>query len=755
MRKNLAYQLALFCVGGVIILTAASCSDSDDDNSGALTRTYYYSTVLPNADDEQYLVLDSLQADVSTIANTPQWLTVSQSGQEDGHPVLSLKTSPTANDAVSNAKVLLTLADGNQVELNVALSYLYQGGSNSNDDFSTNWEAMDKVTIYTNHNFETVYTPWNKTYVSTTIPLDISRDVCKKDGWEMVFNTLGDPNIMDANYFGLYNRYLGILRIFYYITDATGNGSELSFATTMGSANKTKTKTPYFNALTYGIPMNLTSQVQLSTNVTGSNKSFFTYATPYSISGIGGNTLTRGWGAFDLNMSAYTGNASVLQDANESLSIECSTINNAQISLSGSLSANVVGEYTQASTVATSSADGIGSTLASMGSFLGDVRNSALAGIEKALTGSYTNTAFYYAGMICNGASMVADYIMADRKIGEDEIDSIPGKINLNLTGKIDLSGYSKARVQNNVPSLSVMNSVMKVSGSHIGEGVWSLQESPVVYVVDDHYMGSFKSVNLILGEQGEYKTVSSLDQEMRLVTFYDPSSIKLNINTNVFPDISDVNIYTFVAVYPDEDAGHTQGYRSMMKLANAPTINLVDPAKFKQGSIYRSGNASNRMKYHYAELADFITEELEETASNCSIVKQSGSNYRYYGHLLSGSSKGDKKVIVDPQVLFPTSADNRTIYNGQVPDFVVCVYLTFKSNGRQFTFSHRFLPEYKLISGNDLKTKKAALESYSAKCKNKESVGTLNNNAGVGFTNINGHHDLARTLKILKTITE
>ena len=102
---------------------------------------------MPNADDEQYLVLDSLQADVSTIANTPQWLTVSQSGQEDGHPVLSLKTSPTANDAVSNAKVLLTLADGNQVELNVALSYLYQGGSNSNDDFSTNWEAMDKVTI--------------------------------------------------------------------------------------------------------------------------------------------------------------------------------------------------------------------------------------------------------------------------------------------------------------------------------------------------------------------------------------------------------------------------------------------------------------------------------------------------------------------------------------------------------------------------------------------------------------------------------
>lgn len=738
--------------GGVLV-TITSCSDSDLGNNTALARTYYYSTVLPNADDEQYIVLDSLQADVSEIANTPQWLTVSQSGNEDGHPILCLKTSPTASNAESNAKVLLTIADGNRVELDVRLSYLYQGGSNTNDDFATNWENLDKVTIYTNHQYESVYTPWNKTYTSSTIPLDISRDVRKKDGWEMVFSTLGDPNIMDANYFGLYNKYLGIFRIFYYITDATGNGSELSFATTMGSATKPKTKTPFFNSLAYGIPMNKASEVQLSTNVTGSNKSFFTYSTPYTVSGVGGNTLTRGWGAFDLNMSAYTGDASLLQGSNESLTIECSTINNTNISLSGSLSANIAGEYTQPYAVSSSSGNGLSSTLASMGTFLGDVRNSALAGIEKALTGSNVNTAFYYAGMLCNGASMVVDYIMSDKEITEDEIDSIPGKIDLNLTGKIDLSGYSRSRVQNNVPSLTVMNSVMKESGSHIGEGVWGLQESPVVYIVDDHFMGSRGSVNLILGEQGEYKSASSLDQELRMVTFLDPSSIKLNINTNVFPDISDVNVYTFVAVYPDENAGHTQGYRSMMRMSNTPVVNLVDPANFKKGTVFRSKNANNRMKYHKVMPTDFVMEEMEETTSNCSIVKQQASNYRYYGRLLRGSSSADKKVMIDPQVFFPTSEDCKTIYNGQVPDFVVCVYVTFKSNGHYYSFSNRYLPEYKLISGNELKTKKEALEKYSKKCKKKELVGTLCNNAGVGITNINGHRDLAKTIKILNTI--
>lgn len=733
----------------------ASCSDSNTEGISNSPRTYYYRLVIPNADDVQTMVIDSISSDIASVSNTPSWLSIAQNGSQDGHPVVELTTKMNANDAVNDAKVLIAFEDGNSVELTVRQSYLYQSGANTNDDFATDWENLDKVTIYTNHQYESVYTPWNKTYTSSTIPLDISRDVRKKDGWEMVFSTLGDPNIMDANYFGLYNKYLGIFRIFYYITDATGNGSELSFATTMGSATKPKTKTPFFNSLAYGIPMNKASEVQLSTNITGSNKSFFTYSTPYTISGVGGNTLTRGWGAFDLNMSAYTGDASLLQGSNESLTIECSTINNTNISLSGSLSANIAGEFTQPYAVSSSSGNGLSSTLASMGTFLGDVRNSALAGIENALTGSYTNTAFYYAGMLCNGASVVSDFILSNLEIDEEEIDSIPGKIDLNLTGKIDLSGYARSRVQNNVPSLTVMNSVMKESGSHIGEGVWSLQESPVVYIVDDHFMGTPKRVNYMMNEDGGYTTLIGTDNQLRFITFLDPSSIKLNINTNVFPDISDVNIFTFVAVYPDENVGHSQGYRDMMKLDATPTVNLTEPSKFSAGKMFRSSDKDNKMAYHQAEPSKFISKTIEESASKCSIVKQQGSNYRYYGRVLTGSSPSDKKVIINPQVFFPMSEDGSSITNGEVPDFVVCVYVTFKSNGNNYAFFQRYLPEYKLISGDNLKAKKTELENYSQKSEATEAVGTLNNNAAVKVYNYNGHNDLAKTLCILNTILE
>lgn len=39
------------------------------------------------------------------------------------------------------------------------------------------------------------------------------------DDWEMVFNLTGIKEKPGEHYFGLYNRYTGILRVFYYLTE--------------------------------------------------------------------------------------------------------------------------------------------------------------------------------------------------------------------------------------------------------------------------------------------------------------------------------------------------------------------------------------------------------------------------------------------------------------------------------------------------------------------------------------------------------
>ena len=74
-------------------------------------------------------------------------------------------------------------------------------------------------------------------------------------------------------------------------------------------------------------------------------------------------------------------------------------------------------------------------------------------------------------------------------------------------------------------------------NGGHIGQGVWSLAEDPVIYVVKDHYIGSDKRLNLVVGDNGEYKTGSGVCKGLRIITFLDPESIKLNINPDVLVD--------------------------------------------------------------------------------------------------------------------------------------------------------------------------------------------------------------------------
>ena len=741
----------------------SSCSDSNTEGISNTPRTYYYRMVIPNADDVQTMVIDSISSDIAEVSNTPSWLSVAQNGSQDGHPVLEITTKTNANDAVNDAKVLIAFKDGNSVELSVRQSYLYRGGNNAADDFLTNWESMEKVCIGINKlsgsTYDTIWanTPWNREFISTSIPMDVARNVKKSDGWEMVFSTLGETSLNDANYFALYNKYLGLLRIFYYITDATGSGSEVSFAVTMGSPSKTTTKQPFYNMLGYSIPTSH-DQVITHSSISGSNSStFFTYAAPYTISGIGGSTLTKGWGAIDIDMSAYPKDKDLFLNSGEAISIECSTISDAKISLGGTLTSDIKGSYSSAISNQASSSSGLSSTLSSLGGLLGDVRNSALAAIEQHLTESKTNTLFYYAGVVCNAASFVYDTVVEELNEGmslsEEAIDTMPGKIQLTMAGNIDLNGYIRSRVQNNVSPLSVTTNVLKANGSHIGQGVWSLAEDPVIYVVKDHYIGSNDRLTFVVGDNGEYKTGSDVCKGLRIITFLDPQSIKLNINPDVFPDVSDVNVTTFAGVYPEAEPGHTNAYRKLMSLGDAPVVSIVDHEKMKSGDLYRNTTNDDFCHYHKVPMNEAINTPIDEKAEYCGIVKQKDNLIKYYGRELRDANNNGQAFMIDPQVFFPFDSEKQRIYDSQMPDFVVCVYVTFKSGGRHYAFSKRFLPVYKAISGDEVKQKSEEIKAYSNKCKEGKAINKLNTHPSVNVYHPQGDERVQKTITIFDKI--
>ncbi|WON95238.1 MULTISPECIES: hypothetical protein [unclassified Sphingobacterium] len=63
--------------------------------------------------------------------------------------------------------------------------------------------------------------PWSGG-ASRAFPTDYLSDYKPEDGWVMYFNTINESKEVDAPYFVLYNRYRGIMRIYYYFMPKSG-----------------------------------------------------------------------------------------------------------------------------------------------------------------------------------------------------------------------------------------------------------------------------------------------------------------------------------------------------------------------------------------------------------------------------------------------------------------------------------------------------------------------------------------------------
>ena len=609
-----------------------------------------------------------------------------------------------------------------------------------NDSFPTNWENMESVAIFTDHQHQGVYLPWAGRCV-TSLPSSIRNDMKKENGWEMAFSLLDDENASDCNYFGLYNRYLGILRIFHYVSNSSTGGSKYSFEVNLGEPS-VKNKLPFYHSLAYGIPASHKDSLSTTLNLLGDGANTFkSYFSPYT--SMSSTALSLGWTAFDIDMSAYSPEANWLS-SEDAMSIFCKSQNVQSVTLAGTLEANLTGKYS--STEQSASSSGVSGLLKSAGSLIGDVQNSALTSIESFVTGSFINTYFRYAGTVCNVAAYAWDYMTGS---GTTNLtDSMPGKIEMSMTGDINLDGYISNLTSNSVPPLTMKAKCFE-QNSNVGKGVWSLAQDPVVYLVDDRILGDSRRFYMTVDGNGTYGNSSVANSHLRMATFFDPTSVKVNINPEVFPDASDVKVSCDYGVYCDEANGHTSQYVQMLKLSR-PTLQIVKDGE--QTKVYASTAASNKTKYVYLPHTDLISDEAEETEENCSLVQQNGADYYYYGRKMTNEGKS---FILSPQVYLPytVGTDCTKIYDGQMPDFVTVVTVVFKSQGRTFMFSQRFLPKVVKINAADLNAKYSELAAYADKCKNGLPCGTVEQRSSVPVTHYDGNGGIYKTLKMLKAI--
>lgn len=117
-------QLFLLFSALCITLALSNCSDDDAASTPpAETRTYYYMYNVANGEDELSVVLDSLNSPIANIANPAAWLSVEQTGTQDGHPVIRIKAQESQPNVQKEAQLILMAEDGNMVELTVCQGF--------------------------------------------------------------------------------------------------------------------------------------------------------------------------------------------------------------------------------------------------------------------------------------------------------------------------------------------------------------------------------------------------------------------------------------------------------------------------------------------------------------------------------------------------------------------------------------------------------------------------------------------------------
>ena len=597
-------------------------------------------------------------------------------------------------------------------------------GQASQPNFLTDWETMEFLCINDNGKLDTkIDAPWNKDASSTLMPDTVRLDVKKEDGWDVAFNLMNKEGRPDMNYFGLYNKYSGVLRFFYYYNkEVSQSATDFAFEIVLGSDG---VKNPiYYSTLNYGIPLD----ADLKTNVNllgegGSSKTFHILATPYS--GIGRTTMSQGWHAFDIDMSAYAGKSFYTDGS--AIQIACRANNKTSVTLGtdilgkigGNFSATIDKENLMAST------NSVGGVLSDVAGLFGGVYQASHAQLEAAVTGGILGTINQY-GLWVSTATNLAAIVSKHIEIGtaENPKDNLSGKLDLKLNATAETKGYLESEVATNVKQFTMEKTAFNPD-SNVGKGVWNIDTAPEIYFISNRRVGC--STN----STKNFLAVDTLDTlylvyytNVRIPYFYDPTSFKVSINKELFPDAANLKVLSYCGIY-ENNGNKTQNaaFREAAGLGNLETKD-IDYAKI--GCLFDAGGITNPNLYKIDLSKEnlWICDKTQDAYKEADL-KFDGLSYKsycqktevnYYGQELCLEGKDAAfNFIVEPQIfyaLYKNDEKNMYIPIARLPELYVVVIVQFESGGRTLSYSRTYLPKISEIKYDDAKNIVAGIKT-------------------------------------------
>ena len=612
------------------------------------------------------------------------------------------------------------------------IGFGYMGGyASRNTAFEADWSSQKEISLVTEYYKEndrpvvkTIDVPlpwaWDKAPVQW-LPRYVARNMAEIDSkdWELVFNLTGVDQKPGEHFFGLYNRFTGILRVFYYLAeDKIPSHDANDHMWTMGFS-KDLVEHIIFQ---YAIPFGEEAPENYKAVLGGNNTVFRSSALTAECSDQGKVTPKVGWWAYDIDMSAlrqhnfFDSDRSVMRPGLEMFNQDNVVLSSI---MHGSLDGTFAGNMNLNSLKGTSTTNG-GLCGGLFGGFLSSVLTSKpildCLFDPKAMTNpGITAIIGLTAGLI--GKGMESSW-KTDRE-DPDKLGDINAKINLTLDATIETVGTISGERTTLVPSpeLNVSSFIKKTPG--FGGGVWNIEHHPVVYVVTDAFWGNkakFYSVEKVTSEgRTAYQlTLNPDDVGLRLISFLDPTSIgSVRFNPDALPSgvKGDISVSTSYGVFKGATPGYTDGFREAIGLS------YTEP-ELTEMSTYQSDDAKVGFRIFKKPHTDpiflsDIPEEQKEVLGNRLCEQQVGQKIhrRMYGasaFYLNPSAGPDElddvTMVTDPEVYLPVNASDRLLFGMEIPDYIVTAVMTLNADDDVvMTHSLRFIPQIKFIKLEEL----------------------------------------------------
>lgn len=653
----------LFLIAAAAIALAVSCQKSEELEPGG-NGTYDFGLSVINKDYTEEVVFSKVGATtIKSVENLPAWVTSVTLREEgfNGDPVALVALKGDANlDETRQAKIVINMGSGATVNLELIQWPTLKDDENDvdksmNTAFEKDWAGTNKIKLVISN--ESLNGRPQITELEVSLPWDFehnplcylprgaggeSREVYKmidnKQDWALVFNLTGINSYPNRNYFGLYNRYSGILRIFYYFTDAmvpqNANDHMWSFAASYDVAEHVATQ--------FALPMEETATSSFK-HMAAQPALTSPTTDDYDLLKSNQSVPKVGWWAFDVNMAALRKDAFFTQfSKNSTLDIKLCTYQQANVLLNsvlqGRLNGKIAGKVNLDQLAPVTTAEwgkwviplvSTAGTVMSNTFFLKEVVAAKWPGgsstkeditikneiklddndLLQAPTYRPRTISGAAIGSLVVGAlfSIGGKYLenLAKEKVASSNLGDLNATVALDMNAVMTTAGTISGPSTNLVPAASMTKGYLKETlpdgktPTYLGSGVWNLNYHPVVYVVNDAYWSENHFTSFGYKTSFQYETTDgpvdlySYDiggtkgsrPGLRLITFLDPTSVKgVSFNEKLLDEkFSQIRIYLSYGVYPGSDPGYTDTFRKAAGMGYKNTWHLakVDTTTF------------------------------------------------------------------------------------------------------------------------------------------------------------------------------